>query len=976
MARSLTQMRLQLQVAALLTLPLVQVTAQQRTVVDISFGWRTFNTQRTSSCIFDAPLNGVQCYGFNEIGNITSAADCQASACLAGYRAWQWLPSGDRGAAAAAGCWAGNWYTECDPSTDPWVGGISAGTPPPPANATQAQPAFDDASWAVVDLPHDATVTGAYNRSANQGQGFIVPAFTWYRKHFFVPASFANTSVTLVVDAALATSTWYLNGLQVVATKPNSYLPLVLRLDTNGLIFGGNNTLTSYCDGSATTGWWYEGSGLIRPARIIFTAPSASVVPFGIATPSYADGDIYAHSSSTADGLWTASAVIAPTATLTGTASGTVTVTFNIVAANDTVVASGTGKGGSSGIVSSNYITLANAELWSVARPYLYTMAVSVSVGGTVVDAVNETLGIRNVAWDAERGLFINGQHVKLRGGCAHESFTGVGAAVPERVDLLRVQQMRGTGFNAWRTSHNPPETVLLDITDRLGVVVFDENRVLATRENCLDGAWECGDIPTYAGSQPEDVGAMATRDRNHPSIAWYSLCNEMGCGDGSLLNGTVIDAKQAAYEADGSRNVGGNMVGWGQMPLNESLPMEVAIDVMGLSHPGMNNIQDFHNHMPTKPLAVTECCSCGSQRGEDGDMPHNDTVLHSDENSECLAGQLVPADTTDYVAGVFVWTAFDYMGEPDAWPQVSSTFGFSDLSLFQKPSAWWYRTIWLGNVSLDDAGRAPLAPTTFVKIVEAWQAPAPGHGARAIHVYCNAPFVALFVNGVQVGAPVHVPPYGMATWNVSYAAGNLTAKALAADGTTVLATHSTPSWSAPSRIVLSIDAPSPLTGTGSAVYLDGSDVALIRASIVDAAGALVRDSTLPVTFAVESGPGVVWGVGNGDPANQDPNNAASRVAYHGLVRAIVKTTIDASGSDADRALKAAVNVEAGLAPSSSSVWLGPAASAPTSITVTASAPGLPTSTLSIPLSVNPADAVRAVAAASVGTADLGVTDL
>jgi hypothetical protein len=140
--------------------------------------------------------------------------------------------------------------------------------------------------------------------------------------------------------------------------------------------------------------------------------------------------------------------------------------------------------------------------------------------------------------------LQVNEQAIKMRGACNHESFAGVGGALAPRVDLLRVQQMRGVGMNAWRTSHNPPEPVLLDITDRLGVLVLDENRVLATRDNC-DG---CPNVPEYAGDPAADMGALALRDRNHASVAWYSLCNEAGCGNGSLLAGDLVEhAKEAA---------------------------------------------------------------------------------------------------------------------------------------------------------------------------------------------------------------------------------------------------------------------------------------------------------------------------------------------------------------------------------------------------------------------------------------------
>lgn len=317
-------------------------------------------------------------------------------------------------------------------------------------------------------------------------------------------------------------------------------------------------------------------------------------------------------------------------------------------------------------------------------------------------------------------------------------------------------------------------------------------------------------------------------------------------------------------------------------------------------------------------------------------------------------------------------------MGEPGNWPHVSSSFGAIDLAGFAKPPTWWYRAVWLANISASDPGRPPLPATSAsVRIVESWQAPAAG-STRTIHVLTNAPFAQLFLNGVAVGAPLPVP-FFLATvvTNVTFAPGTLTAKALAADGATVLASHSTSSWGAPASLALTMDVPSLATGTGAAVFVDGADVALLRATVLDAAGHVVLDSTLNISFAVTAGPGFVAGVGNGDPACQEPSQVAWRSAYHGLARGIIRVTVDASGSDAERALRAQVNVEAGLgaAARSSTILQGPASGAPTSITVSASAPGLAAATFTIPLSVDPKDSVLAVAAASIASADTGAND-
>lgn len=504
---------------ALLSLTFAAVVASQRETVPLGFGVRFSPSASSSFCnasFFPTPLNNVQCQNLQH-ASATSASTCQAAACSALVQGWQWLTS--------QGCWIGN-TSNCTASSDPWVGAGGRSTDGPGPSPPQAQVGFDDSTWEVVDVPHDATILNNFSSSANGGEAFLPPAITWYRKHFRVPSTWQGSVITLIVDSALSTSDFYLNGVQLVASRPNGYLPLVLRLDTKGLVFGDSsiNVLTAYVDGSETTGWWYEGSGLGQ-MRLISTPSAGSITPFGISSPSFVSGAFHPNGGGTpAEGLYTESVVFTPTATLAsgaGTTQG-VYVTFTLVASDGaTVVATETSKkmdlSTTPLTVSSVGMNVANCQLWTVPRPYLHTLVTTLFASdGSALDSVNTTVGVRDLAWDPERGLFVNEQPVKMRGACNHESFAGTGGVVSPRIDLLRVQQMRGVGMQAWRTSHNPPEPVLLDITDRLGILVMDENRVLATKENC-EG---CANVPTYAGDVVADMGTLALRDRNHASVA------------------------------------------------------------------------------------------------------------------------------------------------------------------------------------------------------------------------------------------------------------------------------------------------------------------------------------------------------------------------------------------------------------------------------------------------------------------------
>jgi hypothetical protein len=330
-----------------------------------------------------------------------------------------------------------------------------------------------------------------------------------------------------------------------------------------------------------------------------------------------------------------------------------------------------------------------------------------------------------------------------------------------------------------------------------------------------------------------------------------------------------------------------------------------------------------------------------------------------------------------------------DYGGEPGNWPHVSSSFGSWDYAGFSKPAAFWFSAWWLGEsgASGSDAGRPPLPPSTrySCRIVEAWGASP--NGTRTIHVYANSPSIRLLLPGGAVFATQGVGTFGQAAafYNVPFSPGALVAQALAADGASVLAQHTASSAGAPAALRLTLDAPSLRTGTGSALYLDGSDVALLRATVVDSAGVqcwgLGTDASggsegavVVVTFAVEAGPARVIGVHNGHPALQAGAGAGAVAVYGGLARGVARVTLSAVGSDAERASAAGVNVDAGRGGASGSFWLGPAQGPlPAEVVFSASAPGLATVRLSVPLSVADADAPLAVAAASVGSADLGV---
>lgn len=440
-----------------------------------------------------------------------------------------------------------------------------------------------------------------------------------------------------------------------------------------------------------------------------------------------------------------------------------------------------------------------------------------------------------------------------------------------------------------------------------------------------------------------------------------WSLCNEIECQEASPAQGQEFRAVTLA--TDPTRAVSGNL-------LHDSAGTMVEhFDVLGISHASTApspltplpaewydprySYEWLHKHHPELPLVSSESTSCNTQRGVnvvDEASGGWDDVF----NADCLAKTYCPPNTSkaedeqlpggsdhapgkctqswtlayhpngtimDFMAGnLGVWTLFDYIGEPNSvnrknacrggqnedctpnWPQVSCNFGSFDLAGFPKPAAWYYRAWWLAAIPTSDPSRPPVGHANVVKIVHDWREPAP----PIVAVYSNLPTVELLVDGRSLG----LQQMGWANWtqwSPEWAAGNLTAVGYDAAGAAV-ATDSSITPGVPTSLVLSLDAPAGWSGTGSALVLDGQDAALVRASVVDAAGRLVTTARCNITFVVVGGPGRVIGVGNGDPVSHESNKVSWRTTHYGLARAVVQTSVNAATPD--RTLQSEIDLD------------------------------------------------------------------
>ena len=865
-----------------------------RETVKFDYGWRVqlggSNLTPCPESSFPKNLSGVECMGLNH-GSSSSADDCRAECCGNMMCAiWQYTDS--------QGCWIGQ-SSDCNHASSSWVGGgrDTPAKPLPPATDGPTSRTYDDSNWELVDVPHDSLINGEYYEQGVRGQAYLPKNVTWYRKHFNLPADWKGQIIWIYFEGIFRSSTTYLNG-EMLHHEDSGYTSFVVRIDNSSSIFFGDgkdneNVLTVYSTPNAGySGWWYEGGGLYRHTYLV-SADVVHLIPDGTYVSTSIISGIHVHD---------------PNDVSKGKYADSVTINVSMEVINDDsqsqkrsyqlTILDSDGKQVStmtsppynfdSGefLMLNGSLAIDSAELWSPARPYLYTVRCDLLTGSTITDTINITFGVRGTKWDANQGFFINGGHFTWRGFNNHNDFAGVGVAVPDRINLFRAQSMRAVGANSWRMSHNPPIPIMLDIMDNVGVIVWDENR-------------EFGNNPIWVANQRN----MVRRDRNHPSVMAWSFCNEGGCNAGD----SVPVAKQfrdISKIADPNRPVTANMIG------DFGGDLSSVIDVQGFSHKPGQVFDSFHNQFPSIPTIGSECCSCTTQRGED--FPDSSKFLLGNFNANCNKGQTESQLDRSYVAGCMVWTLFDYYGEPAfGWPHISSSFGSIDLAGFAKASAYWYRSWWLYNgVHNHSTGGidVPLKPPKLINpdaapaedneqdgylvhIVEHWDKN-DAATKRTVHVYTNAPSTELFVNGKSQGVKTLVWQ-GWAEWDgIAYEDGNLTAHAID-DKNNVVATHTRLTTADAVKITAQLDVPSLETGTGSALVLDGQDSGMVSAVLLDSNGRVAHGSSLNVTFSITSGPGRIIGVGNGNPQCHEPNHATWRSAYHGLARVIVQVTED-----------------------------------------------------------------------------------
>jgi len=711
------------------------------------------------------------------------------------------------------------------------------------------RPGFDVSAWRQLDLPHDWVVELPFeNDPSLVDQGFkpvgrTYPATSigWYRRVFDVPATDHGRRLSLEFDGVFRDCIVALNGVYL-GRNLSGYAPF--RFDVTDFVnYGGSNILVVRVDATEHEGWFYEGAGIYRHAWLVKTGP-VHAAPGGVFVSAEVHGGGATLTVQTqAENEGDAPALCVLVSTITDPAG-------RVVARSATPPAR---LAPWSGREITQHIPVKNPALWSLEHPQLHRLTTVIEAAGAEVDRLETPFGIRSIRFDADRGFFLNGTRVELKGTCNHQDHAGVGSALPDRLQFYRVERLKGMGCNAYRTSHNPPTAELLDACDRLGMLVLDETRMMSSSEEGLS-----------------QFSRMIRRDRNHPCVVAWSIGNEEGWVQGAERGALIAAAmKRLARQLDPTRLVTEAMNGaWGR-------GLSAVVDIQGFNY-FQGDIDGYHRDHPHQPTMGTETASTVSTRGIYANDETRGYVSAYDVNFPPWASTAerwwTYFDARAFLAGGFAWTGFDYRGEPTPykWPCISSHFGIVDTCGFPKDNYFYYQAWW---------GAAPV-----LHLFPHWNWA--GKEGQAIEVWChtNLERVELFLNGASLGAQ-DVQRDSHVMWKVPYAAGTLEARG--SKGGQVVLTEQRETTGPAARIELAADRPR--------VAADGEDLAVVEVRVVDAAGRLVPVADDEIAFRV-TGSGRLIGVGNGDPSSHEADKGDSRRAFNGLCAAFVQATRDAGG--------------------------------------------------------------------------------
>jgi beta-galactosidase len=709
---------------------------------------------------------------------------------------------------------------------------------------------FDDSKWRSLNLPHDWAVELPFVRDDELeshgfkplGRRYPETSVGWYRRAFDIPKEDFGRRIAIEFDGAFRSALVFFNGY-FLGRNDNGYAPFHFNL-TDFANYGGKNFLVVRMDASFGDGWFYEGAGIYRhvwltKADALHLGPWETYVRPALKgkTAELSLGTVVRNENNQAvkcSVLWVVfdasgkpvAKIVSPERTVDADASASFTANTSV----------------------------ADPVLWSPEAPNLYTAEVSIEPQQLPrqnlqrYDAERITFGIRDLKWDANKGFFLNGKRVEIKGTCNHQDHAGVGAALPDRLQDYRVAVLKEMGSNAVRTSHNMPTPEWVEACDRLGMMMMCETRMM--------------------NSTPEGLAqleAMVKRYRNSPSIILWSMGNEEGALEKNPQGERVInDMVARTHELDPRRLC--------TAAVNEGFDTHFSdgLDVMGFNY-NLGVPDAWHKAHPNKPCVGSETASTVCTRGiYSSDKLRNWVSAYDAEHppwAELAVEWWKFYAAREWLAGGFAWTGFDYRGEPTpyGWPSINSQFGILDMCGYPKDNFYYYKAWW---------GSEPV-----LHLFPHWNWEQREGEPIAVWVHSNLDSVELFLNGTSLGSK-NGQPLTHLEWKVPYAPGVLEARGTK-DGKVVLTEK---------RETTGVAESIRLTADRMEINADGEDICILKVEALDSAGRAVPSADRPIDFKI-SGEGALLGVGNGDPNCQQSDKEPKRSLFNGLAQVIVQST-------------------------------------------------------------------------------------
>ena len=769
-------------------------------------------------------------------------------------------------------------------------------------NDSVASPAYDDSNWRKLNLPHDWAIEGDFSESnpSGTGGGALPGGIGWYRKDFVVPESDKGKQIYIDFDGAYMNASVYVNG-NYLGTRPYGYASFSYDI-TPYVKYGEENVIAVKVDNAEQpNSRWYSGCGIYRNVWMRVLDP-IHVAQWGQAVIATVNGDtgtldITTEIENNSDG------------------DAAITISSNLIAPDGKKVAESTeqtvdlSKADSITTVSSQ-ITLKNPRLWSTDTPDRYTLVTVIkdAATGKTLDTYSTVTGFRTFEFDAEKGFSLNGKPMKINGVCLHHDAGALGAVVNRRAIERQLEIMKEMGVNAIRSSHNPPAPELLELCDSMGLMVMDETFDMWRKKKTAH------DYSRYFDEWHEkDLTDLVKRDRNHPSVFMWSIGNEvleqwsdakantlsleqanlilnfghskeMLANEGEMSVNSLLTKKLAdmTRRYDPSRPV---TAGCNEPNPGNHLFRSGALDIIGYNYHD-DWFKDVPKNFPGKPFIITESVSALMTRGyyrmpsdsmfiwpKRWDIPFYDESFSCSSYDNCHVpwgntheGTLRHVEENDFIMGQFIWTGFDYLGEPTpyGWPARSSYFGIVDLAGFPKDVYYMYQSQWRPD-------------KTVLHLFPHWNWE-DGQEIDMWAYYNNADEVELFVNGESQGVRHPEPGKYHSSWRVTYHPGAVSIVSRK-DGKEV-ARQEIKTASAPAAIRLTPDR--------SVITADGKDLCYVTAEIVDKDGNVCPTADNEITFTV-NGAGANVGVDNGSPISLERFKADHRKAFNGKALLIVQ---------------------------------------------------------------------------------------